>query len=252
MKELNTLEEMFISLCLLIILAIYVPIFDLKEEIRTIITTSTFLFGIFAGFVIASRLTRYSKYRELLTNETGSLIALYQYAKTVDEKYAKKIADAIEKYLIKSFEHEVYEYHEKTENEFYHIFGQIREYRTTKEHEQTKNTMFSIIRDMLKDREELFLLGKDKIAFWLKAVLFTLAGSIVFSLLLIRGPEIYSNILIVLISLSVLIVLSLIDDLDKLRMYKRAMSYEIYYRVFDAMGREKPRVRKGMIHSSIS
>ncbi len=248
MKGWSTLEKSLVSLFVFVVLALYFPILNLKEEVRIIITTSTFLFGIFAGFVIASRLTRYAKYRELLTNETGSLIALYKYAKTIDEKYAKKIADAIEKYLIKSFEHEVYEYHEKTEDEFYHIFNQIREYQVTKEQEQIKNTMFSMIRDMLKDREELFLLGKDKITLGLKTVLYTLSGVIVFSLFLTRSSEIYSNGLIILTSSSVLIVLSLINDLDKLNMYRRAMSYEIYYRVFDAMKRDKPKMRKGIIH----
>ncbi len=249
MRELSTLEEIFIGLFVLAGLVIYFPIIGSKDEIKTITTTATFLFGIFAGFVIASRLTRYSKYRELLTNETGSLIALYQYAKAIDDKYAEKIADAIEKYLIKSFEHEIYEYHEKTEIEFYQIFNQIHEYHTTKENEQIKRGMFSMIHDMLKDREELFLLGKDRTVFWLKTVLYTLAGTIVFSLLLMRNFEIYSNILIILISSSVLIVLSLIDDLDKLRLYNKAMSYEIYYRVFDAMKRKKPKIRKNMIHS---
>lgn len=244
MKELGTTGNTLVGVFVIIVIALYTPFYSLTQEIRNLITTATFLFGIFAGFVIASRLTRYSKYRELLTNETGSLITLYQYAKTIDDKYAKKIADAIEKYLLKSFQYEVYEYHEKTEPEFYNIFNQIKEYHTTKKNEQMENQMFSMMRDMLKDREELFLLGKDQITFWLKTTLYTLSGAILFSLFLTRSPEIYSNILVILLATSVLIVLFLINDLDKLKLYSKAISYDLYYRVFDSIGRERPKERK--------
>ncbi len=244
MKELNTTGQIIVGIIVIIVIALYTPFYSLTQEIRNLITAATFLFGIFAGFIIASRLTRYSRYRELLTNETGSLITLYQYAKTIDDKYAKKIADAIEKYLLKSFQYEVYEYHEKTEPEFYNIFNQIREYRTSKKNEQMENQMFAMMRDMLKDREELFLLGKDRITFWLKTTLYMLSGAILLSLFLTRSPELYSNILVILLATSVFIVLFLIDDLDKLKLYSRAISYDLYYRVFDAINKERPKERR--------
>src|SRR3989338_5430688 len=229
MKELNTTGQILVGIIVIIVIALYTPFYNLTQEIRNLITAATFLFGIFAGFIIASRLTRYSRYRELLTNETGSLITLYQYAKTIEDKYAKKIADAIEKYLLKSFQYEIYEYHGKTEPEFYNIFAKIREYHTSKKNEQIENQMFSMIRDMLKDREELFLLGKDQITFWLKTTLYTLSGAILLSLFLTRSPEIYSNVLVILLATSVLIVLFLINDLDKLKLYSKAISYDLYY-----------------------
>ncbi len=242
MKELNTTGNMLVGVFVIITFSLYTPFFNLDQEIRNLMTASTFLFGIFAGFVIASRLTRYSRYRELLTNETGYLITLYQYALTVDKKYADKIAEAIEKYLLKSFKYKVYEYHEKTEAEFYNIFNQIKEYHVTEKKQKMEDQMFAMVRDMLKDREELFLLGKDKINFWLKTILMTLSGAILFSLFLTRSQEIYSNILVILLATSVLGVLFLINDLDKLKLYNKAISYDLYYRVFDAIHKERPKI----------
>ena len=143
--------------------------------------------------------------------------------------------------MLKSFQYEVYEYHEKTEPEFYNIFSQIREYHTTRKNEQMENQMFGMMRDMLKDREELFLLGKDRITFWLKTTLYMLSGAILFSLFLTRSSALYSNILVILLATSVLIVLFLISDLDKLKLYSRAISYDLYYRVFDAINKERPK-----------
>ena len=104
--------------------------------------------------------------------------------------------------------------------------------------------MFAMMRDMLKDREELFLLGKDRITFWLKTTLYMLSGAILLSLFLTRSPELYSNILVILLATSVFIVLFLIDDLDKLKLYSRAISYDLYYRVFDAINKERPKERR--------
>ncbi len=238
-KRVETTTGILISLFLIIIIFLVAPYYKLTDDMRTILTISTFLFGIFSGFAIASRLTRYSRYRDLLTNETGFLITLYSYSKYVDEKFCKKIADLIDNYLLESFLYEVYEFHEKTEKQFYAIFDEIGKAESS-EKKDSLNQMKALLKDMLKDREELYLLGKDRINFWLRTTLTILAGTILYNLLLIRTNAIYSFVLTALLSISVIIVLFLIHDLDKLKLYSEAISYGIYYRVFDAI--KKPRL----------
>src|SRR3990167_3039691 len=128
MKKVCTTGNVLIFVFLIIIASVYLPYYSLLDEIRTFLTVSTFLFGIIAGFIIASRLSRYSRYRELLTNETGYLITLYQYAKLVDAKFAKKISERIDEYLVHGFLYEVYEYHGETEKQFNSIFSEIRNF----------------------------------------------------------------------------------------------------------------------------
>jgi len=241
MKKVGTTGNVLIFVFLIIIASVYLPYYSLLDEIRTFLTVSTFLFGIIAGFIIASRLSRYSRYRELLTNETGYLITLYQYAKLVDAKFAKKISERIDEYLVHGFLYEVYEYHGETEKQFNSIFSEIRNFNASNSSQSgILAQMQAMLKDMLKDREELYLLGKDRVTFWLKTTLVLLAGLILYSLFLIRTDTTYSFILTILLSTSVVIVLFLVSDLDKLKLYSLAMSYGIYFRVFDAI--EKPRL----------
>ena len=64
MKELGTTGNTIVGVFVVIVIALYTPFYGLTPEIRNLITAATFLFGIFAGFVIASRLNRYSRYRD--------------------------------------------------------------------------------------------------------------------------------------------------------------------------------------------
>ena len=211
------------------------------DQIFWTLSYATFLFGIFAGFVIASRLTRYTRFRDLLTNETGNLIAIYEHAKLIDERFARKTADLIDKYILEGFLYGANEYHKQTEASFYNIFREMND--ITPKNPQQENAlraMMYIWREMPKDREELYLLAKDKVGILLKSILIILSGIVIFNLFYIRTDVLYSHLITVLLSTSIILVLFLIRDLDRLKLSDAAMSYGIYFRIFDLMG--KPRV----------
>jgi hypothetical protein len=217
------------------------PIFNSSEDIKLILTISTFLFGIFAGFVIASRMNRFTRFRDLLTNETGFLISLYEYSKFVGGAFSKKISELIDNYVVEGFLYEVYEYHRKTEASFYAIFDEIRNFRPANEvQKEGLSQMRWIIRDMPKDREEMYLLEEDKISFLLKTTLILLTSTILFCLFYIRTSDVSSDIIAIILSTSVVLVLFLIRDLDQLKVSNYAIDYGIYFRLFDII--RKPRL----------
>jgi len=224
-----------------IILVFTLPIFNGLEQVKTVLTVSTFLFGIFAGFVIASRMNRFTRFRDLLTNETGYLISLYEYSKFVGEAFSKSIANIIDNYIVEGFLYEVYEYHRKTEASFYAIFNEIRNFKPASEvQKEGLNQMRWIIRDMPKDREEMYLLEEDKISTLLNITLVLLTFAILFCLFYIRTGELYSSIITIVLSTSVVLVLLLIRDLDQLKVSNYAIDYGLYFRLFDILG--KPRL----------
>jgi len=217
------------------------PIFKPSDELKTLLTVSTFLFGIFGGFVITSRMSRFTRFRDLLTNETGFLISLYQYSNLVDEKFSKKIADLIDKYIVEGFLYEVYEYHRKTEASFYAIFNELKNFKpATENQKEALSQMKWVIRDMPKDREEMYVLEEDKISKLLNVTLLLLASVILFCLFYSRVDTLYSNIITIVLSTSVILVLALIRDLDQLNVGDYAIDYGIYFRLFDII--EKPRL----------
>lgn len=239
--KVNSWKLVILFLILAGALAFLLPIFNTSEEVKLILTISTFLFGIFAGFVIASRMSRFTRFRDLLTNETGYLISLYEYSKLVDEKFSKKIANIIDDYIVEGFLYEVYEYHRKTEASFYAIFDELRNFKPLNDNQREGlNQMKWIIRDMPKDREEMYLLEEDKISVLLKATLILLTSSILFCLFYLRTDALYSTLITIVLSTSVVLILFLIRDLDQLKISNYAIDYGIYFRLFDIIG--KPRL----------
>lgn len=238
--EMKTMEIVIIFIIIASIFAFALPIFPLSEDVRLILTISTFLFGIFAGFVIASRMSRFTRFRDLLTNETGYLISLYNYSKFVDEKFSQKIAKLIDNYIMEGFLYEVYEYHRKTEASFYAIFDELRNFKPKDETQREGlNQMKWIIRDMPKDREEMYLLEEDKISVLLKTTLILLTSIILFCLFYLRTDALYSTLITIILSTSVILILFLIQDLDKLKINNYAIDYGIYFRLFDLIGKPK-------------
>jgi len=222
------------------ILAFTLPNSKGSEEVKLLLTISTFLYGIFAGFIIASRMSRFTRFRDLLTNETGFLISLYEYSKLAGEKFSKKIADIIDDYVVEGFLYEVYEYHRKTEASFYAIFDAIRDFNPVNENQREAiSQMRWIIRDMPKDREEMYLLEEDKISNLLGITLILLSSVILFCLFFLRVNTIYSDIITVILPTSIILVLILIRDLDQLKISNYAIDYGIYFRLFDIIGKPK-------------
>ncbi len=230
-----------IFLIIATVLAFSIPIFGPSDEVKLILTICTFLFGIFGGFVISSRMNRFTRFRDLLTNETGYLISLYEYSKLVEEKFSQKIAKLIDNYIVEGFLYEVYEYHRKTEVSFYAIFDELRNFKPANESQKEGFAQMKwIIRDMPKDREEMYLLEEDKISILLKTTLISLTSIILFCLFYLRTEALYSALITIILSTSVVLVLFLIRDLDRLKINNYAIDYGIYFRLFDMI--KKPRL----------
>jgi membrane protein YdbS with pleckstrin-like domain len=241
MIEVKLRYPIVIFLVFAVVLTFTLPFFPTSDNIKLILTATTFLFGILAGFVIASRMTRFTRFRDLLTNETGFLISLYEYSQLVEEKFSKKIAKLIDEYIVEGFLYEVYEYHHKTEASFYSIFKELKNFKPADDNQkEAVSQMKWIIRDMPKDREEMYLLEEDKLSSMLKLTLVLLTSIILFCLFYIRTEVWYSYIITIILSTSVFLILLLIKDLDRLDISNYAIDYGIYFRLWDIM--EMPRL----------
>jgi hypothetical protein len=239
--EFKSLQIAIIFLIISSIASFFIPIFKPSDEVKTLLTVSTFLFGILGGFIIASRMTRFTRFRDLLTNETGYLISFYEYSKLVDEKFSRRVADLIDNYIVEGFLYEVYEYHNKTEASFYSLFNELENFKPSNENQKEALTQMKwIIRDMPKDREEMYLLEEDKISGLLNTTLVLLTSVILFCLFYLRVDALYSNFITVILSTSVVLVLTLIRDLDHLNISNYAIDYGLYFRLFDII--QKPRL----------
>jgi len=111
MKYIDAIKGSIISIFVLAPLSMFIQGFGSTPIIETILTISTFLFAILAGFYISRLNSRYSDIRELISNEDAYFYSLFNTSKIYGKIFTGKIADIIDKYYIVSFENELDNYY---------------------------------------------------------------------------------------------------------------------------------------------
>ena len=227
----------FISLLIFIALLFFIPpAFISSEHGNTILTISTFLFGIIAGFYIVVTTTDYNSIKNILATETAGWIELYHHVSLYDAGAAKKLSGLIDEYVRKTFDYEIIDYAKSTADEFDKIVGLVRFFPF----QETRSSIFENIQDALEKvittRQELTVLGTKTLSVFQWLILFALAALVIVSLYGLRTGEIFFDIVTVLISSSIVLILLLIRDLDLYIWNEKTFGYDIFENVLKAVG----------------
>lgn len=243
----------FVSLLIFIALLFFVPpSFIFSEHGNTILTISTFLFGIIAGFYIVVTTTDYNSIKNILASETAGWIELYHHVSLYDAEAAKKLSGLIDEYVLRAFDYEIIDYAKSTADEFDKVIGLVR----SLPFQEAKSSVYENIQDAMEKiittRQELTVLGTRTLSAFQWLILFALAALVVVSLYGLRTGEIFFDIVTVLISSSIVLILLLIRDLDLYIWNEKTFGYDIFENVLKAVGQlpyypaesiEKKRVR---------
>ncbi|MFH1621443.1 MAG: hypothetical protein ABIB04_05180 [Patescibacteria group bacterium] len=110
--------RIFIIPIFILIAVFVIPIFDLQFDIPNILTVITFLFTIVIGFFIATATTNYLSLQSVIVQEDAALIDAFNVGCFVQPSKRKKLAEAIDRYLIACLEFDFSDYVMGTQNEF--------------------------------------------------------------------------------------------------------------------------------------
>ncbi len=233
----NTKIIYFTSLVIFILLLFFIPRAFIASELgNTILTISTFLFGIIAGFYIVVTTTDYNSIKNILASETASWIELYHHVSIYDSKLAKKLSELIDEYIRRAFDYEIIDYARGTAKEFDDIEKIIRGLSF----QETKSVAYENIQDAMEEiiatRQQLIVLGARTLSAFQWVVLFSLALLVISSLYGLRTGALFFDIVTVLISSSIVLVLLLIRDLDLYIWNEKTFGYDIFENVLKAVG----------------
>lgn len=237
MKYIDAITGSIISIFLFAPLAVYVQGIGPTPTIETILTVSSFLFAILAGFFISRLNARYNEIRELISNEDAYFFSLFKTAKIFGGKFAGKIADTIDKYYIISFESELDNYYKSTAphlGNMYEILYEIKE----KSDNSTYAIMLSILSSIETVRNKNSIIAKEKITVSQWMVLVCLTVIILFCLFYLNTNQIFFQFLVVIVSAMLILILLTIRDLQNLRLGGKIMSVlESGQEVLESMGK---------------
>ena len=242
----------FASLFIFTTLLFLLPIGFISSDLgNAILTISTFLFGIMAGFYIVITTTDYNSVKSILASETAAMISLYQNVLIYDKQSAEKLSLLIDEYVRNALNYEIIDYVRNTHRQFQNIQSAVRDLPI---HDNLSSVYESIRNDMsnfIIARQQLTVLGAKTLSIFQWVVIFVLALIPLVSLYGLRTGEIFFDIVTVIVSVAVALILVLIRDLDLYVWNEKTFSFEIFENVFIAIGQlpfyPAESIRKGRV-----
>lgn len=214
--------------------------------VRTILTFVGTLFGLITGFSLTDLWKRFQRMRELVAKETSSLTNYFFLAKLLgnwpqNKAWAEKQVELIDRYLLAWIPAEWHEYH-KADLQWKAIRDSIFELKDKVEKGMQGQVFSRLLHSVMvtnEAREELNVLGKNKLSLGLWSVLLSLAGVFLFTLFYLKSADLPSVLFTAILATVVIVLLLAMRDLNNLRFGEEIVSFEPYERVLDAIG--KPR-----------
>ena len=217
MREPRIWLPFVVLLVLLALVSFFGPSHGITDEMSYLLGVASFLFGIFSSFAINHLWTRLDSIRRELNQETATLNSLYDLAEMFGKDYQNKMADLIDKYLIATMEVPLDQY-EYSANAYRKIceLAKRADVKTEKQG-QAFFHMLGLIGIMSETRVKTTFFGKTKLLSYLSLPTFILGGIILILIIYTKSSTILSSILTLLLSAVAVLVMLVVQDLNRLR-----------------------------------
>lgn len=240
-KYLDAIKGSFIALIIFIIAVKVIPYKGPSGDVEILLTVSTFLFAILAGFFISRLNSRFDRTRDLVASEDAYWLCLYKTAGVYGKNFQIRIRELIDKYYMVAYDFDVWQqdyYYKYNAQYFLAVYDELYKIKKNRA-EDPYGQILNCLTEIEQNRNEVavILLGQLRKGQW--AILISLSAIILFSLFYLRIPEFYSQFITVLLATVLVLVLLLIRDLQNLRLGGGLGLDESGQEVFEFMG--KPR-----------
>ncbi len=236
MRYVNAMKGAAVGLVVLTVLVFLVPIPVVPVKLDSIVTISTFLFAILAGFYISRLGNRYDSIRQLVASEDASLLCFYQTAKIFGPTFVKKIRQVIDEYYIVSYDHSLSEYAYKESAPYYFKLWDVTAMLKDKEPSSAYQMLIVHLTDIEKSRNTSAAISAERLGLGEWSILLILAGVILSSIFFMREPVLYSSIVTILFGTALFLVLFIVRDLQNLMFGGTSLLEESGQEVLEFMG----------------
>ncbi len=198
-----------------------------------ILLFSTFVFTILVGFYIGSSLSNYLRLQRLVAEETANLVALYDICKIINIKISEELKEAIDTYLINSFDFELIDSTTNTEKEFNKLFF------ITNKIKNKETPIFCLLLstryNLLNIRQEFDMCSRKIISLFEWVILIILATLNLIFIYSMGDPTLISYFITIVFGFTIIFILMLLHLLDNNTLSEEKMSFLIYQTVFQKL-----------------
>jgi len=239
LRYMDSVKGAIIAFIIFIMAAIYIPGVGPSTEVENILTISTFLFAILAGFFIARLSTRYNEVRRLVGELDALFLSFYKSCQIYGEKFTNKIRELIDKFYIIAYDTPAAGESYKPCSKYYlQMWDEIIRLKKHKS-ESSYQTICQQLTDIEKVRNVSSVVHEEKLGYGQWLILIFLGGIILFSIFYLKTDALYSRVIAVLLSTVLILVLLIVRDLQNLMLGGKLLLEESGEEVFEFIG--KPR-----------
>lgn len=215
MKYLDAIKGSAIAFVIFILAVIFLPTPQIKG-VDIILTISTFLFAIVAGFCISRLGSRYDRIRDLIADEDAYFLTFYRTARIYGEEFYHKIIEIIDGYYIRCYDFTLSHYdYRGTAIHFFKLWDEIEKMKKYRNESAYQNLLTNLT-SIENCRNSANVIASEALSVGQWTILIFLTGIILFSMFCFRTNSFYSQIITILFSTSLILVLLIIRDLQNL------------------------------------
>jgi len=239
MKYVHALEGSLIAFVILILITILAPGAGPSEEVKIILTITTFLFAILLGFFLNRLNSRYNDIRRLVAEEDAYFLSFYKTSQFYGKKFADRIKNLIDKYYVCAYDFTLSDYSHSyrcNSKYFLQMWDELRKHGKNYKKQSTYSKLTSDLTSIEKCRNTSSVISSEKLGYGQWFTLLILSGIILFSLFYLKTDELYSQIITILLSTGLLMILLILRDLQNLMLGGKSLLVESGQEVLELIG----------------
>jgi len=223
---------------ILFIIPFFLPSFGVSTDVGTLVTATSSVFAIVAGFFIADAMANYLRLQTLISTENASLISIANNAKKIDEKNFTVVHEAIDNYVIAQLDEGTLSHIFSTQTQIDNLDSAINKLQIQDEDAVSLDHLLSVKEKVAECRQEIALAAKRNLTVGHWLTLITLGVLVILTVLAIRDGTLFMNIVAGSMMVGTLAVLVLLREMDNNHLLEKKLAYENPREVFHAIGKQ--------------
>jgi len=237
MRDIKIGELFAVAFIILAVVSFTLPSHGVSGDLNYLLGVTSFLFGIFSSFTIGHLWTRLEDIRTALNRETAALESLYELAGFFGRNFQEKMADLIDEYLIKTLDVPLDQY-EYSDNAYRKIFNLVKKVDVAGEKQEAAyEDMLEMVNTISETRVTTNFTAKARLLAYLSFPTYILGAVIMGLILYTKTETLTSSILTLLLSSVAVLVILIIQDLNRLRPWESVLMEVGVGQVFDVIKR---------------
>jgi hypothetical protein len=215
-NRLDIFEGVIFAVIASLVIALFFPGNGLSDSVLTLLSVSTFLFGIFVAFSISDRHARLTEIRSQLREGDASILDIYKSSIAFGKKTQDKIRTLLDDWLIATIDYDLEDFH-KANDKLMALYDAVISLKPSNAKQTViHEKMIDSVREMNKQNKRMRYLVTDRISHSEWGSTLVLSGIILFCLFYINSGTLSSIVLTVLLSVTLTLIVLVLRDLDQL------------------------------------